>query len=82
MAGRTVEYVVAAPGGSVFTEIHCSSRHNAFSNTTNDGGDGIPDSRSIAERAVAESDRLLCTLLYLPAIFIRNHSWYLAATSR
>ncbi|KAI7910894.1 hypothetical protein M0657_011193 [Pyricularia oryzae] len=35
-----------------------------------------------AERAVAESDRLLCTLPYLPAIFIRGHSWHLAATSR
>ncbi|KAI6479813.1 hypothetical protein MCOR11_011739 [Pyricularia oryzae] len=47
------------------------------------GGEGANDgSMSSAERAVAESDRLLGTLPYIPAILIRGHSWYLAATFR
>ncbi|KAL5866587.1 hypothetical protein ACKVWC_010480 [Pyricularia oryzae] len=47
------------------------------------GGEGANNgSVSSAERAVAESDRLLGTLPYIPAILIRGHSWYLAATSR
>ncbi|KAI6357814.1 hypothetical protein MCOR25_007567 [Pyricularia grisea] len=47
------------------------------------GQDGANDVlKRISEHAMAESDRLLCTLPYLPAIFIRGHSWYLAGTSR